>query len=418
MLSHNLRMIGGGFPNGYWTIEYTAGTSPSMNVAVDSSGDAYMLHKTAAAGGVFGITKATDRGTPLFSQKYTGESSMAAYGCVGDGAGGIFVSGIHKTSGDTNNSMMAVKLDGSGTVSAFNKMGDGGTTPYNAVSTTVKGDSNFWIGGNTTETPDSTSAGYVVGWNAALSSAPVDHRFTETGQQNYLTALGYGNSIVWMAVETSTGVDLINMAKNGSSEAGIQITSALTVSSLLADSAGNCYALVTSASALTLVKFSSAKAITWQRKVGPTDGTAQGMGLAFDSSGNIFVEHKSSSGTTLIYISKYNTSGVYQEGRSIALANTLTSATSNGFLIDDDKIILGAVDANSTWLMRLPTDGTQVGTHGDLTIASVTIADAAGALSTGTRATTKITGAAASPQGSSALTQASNTTSPTFTGIS
>lgn len=420
MLSHKLRMIGGGYPNGYWTIEYTAGMNlVPLSVAVDDEGDVYMAHNNSNTT-TLGLVKATSRGTPLWSKTFAVTANTGIPNeIIPHPSGGIAGAGDWR---EPSNSvgMLSFRVDA-----------DGGKTWAKDISQTTINSFNGY--GCTVD--DTTGDIYTVGETSALSggtgSASLIYRRNSSGviqrwwqlddatgyMQAYSCDYQQGGTIKFVVGSKGpTGCHLTVFDNNALATNYSKYTSggvSHTVNEVKWDGS-NIYSLVDGAD-VTLMKTTNTLGITWQRKVN-TSATAVGMDI--DSSGNIFVTtYKSNT----LYISKYNSSGTYQDGHTLTLSGTIKDTPrKHSFRLDgDDNMIICLGDnTGSGWLMRLPSDGSEIGTFGDLTIASATVGDAAGALSPTTSVSSGVSTSTSLDGSASGGATVDYTTSPVFTGIS
>ena len=166
------------------------------------------------------------------------------------------------------------------------------------------------------------------------------------------------------------GVKLYNM-DGGASE----------IIEMVSDPAGTgtgFYAVVSRATKPPIVfRMSGDATLTWQKEVATTTHIPKGMAL--DSTGRVYVSFYKAN---VLYITKFTSGGTPESGWSITMSGTtaLTVPIHSLAMTSDDRMVVSLTADNtpsddSTWVFCLPTDGTGLGTYGDITFAAYTPTD-------------------------------------------
>lgn len=425
MRNHYLRTIIGSSPLGYWAIEFTSNTGGAayVSVAEDTNTDIYLSHGGAHfSSTVLGLIKVTNRGTPLWSKKFEATANTATCREIQKHAdGGVAGAASWREPGESVGNL-AFRVDDDGSRQWAKNISQGGTNSFDTFALGVESSGDCVTAGRTSDTSWGTSFDAVAYRRSNAGSFLRLWKFGVASEDSSITAIDYDSNSILFGIENDTGCHLAATAETSISGAPRKYNDTATkhtVKEVMHTSSGDGIALVQGVSTgdTTLMKVNTTSFdIIWQRKV---NTSALGIGLAEDSSGNFWVStYKSNT----VYISKYNSSGTYQEGQTLELSGTIRGNPDNhSLMIDsDDKLILGIADeAGSNWLLRLPTDGSISGTFGDLTITDVTVDDAAGSLiaSSGTLSHTTSTSIGVLDGNASGGANVDLTTDPVFTGV-
>jgi uncharacterized delta-60 repeat protein len=411
---------------GFWAASGSAGLSywlatlggtgrdRAESVAIDSSGNGYVLGRTDSAGAGnddFLLVKYDPAGTVQWQRVLGGADTEQGRGIAIDSSDNIYVVGKTKSAGAGIDDLLLAKYNSSGTIQWQRVLGGTGEERGHAI------------------TIDSSDNVYVFGFTDSAGAGGIDFllaKYNSSGTIQWQRVLGgsgieFGNSVavdssgnVYVFGDTEStgagGIDFL-LAKYNSSGT-IQWQRVLGGSGteqgngIAVDSSGNVYVIGNTASTgaggndFLLAKYNSSGTIQWQRVLGDT-GTEVGYSVAFDSSDNIYVAgytNSTGAGGIDFLLAKYNSSGTIQWQRVLGGSG---SDYGRSITIDSsDNIYVvgytGSVGAGSDDLLiaKLPSDGSLAGTY---VLDGVNIVYAAsaltGATSTLTAATSTLTGA-------------------------
>ena len=282
-------------------------------VTVDSSGNVYITGRDSGGFWTSGfIAKYNSSGT-LQWQKQGALQYMQYKGCTVDSSGNVYLTGEYVRSGDSRPSIYFAKFDSSGSITL-------GKDFYT-------GNVDRW---GTDIAVDSSGNIYVAGRDASSGSfRPFVGKFNSSGVASWTQNIVSSDDLY--------GIDV--------------------------DSSGNVYVCgTTNDNKLLVAKYNTSGTIQWSRSLG-TSSTG-GRSIVSDSSGNIYVLG-TTSGDALI--AKYNTSGDIQWQRTFGTSasegvNPVSIGLSSaGFIyISGANSISGN---NDFFFAKLPIDGSKTGTY-------------------------------------------------------
>lgn len=427
MLQNDLLLMGSsGASSWAASIGGASNDDQGLGVAVDSSGNAYVVGWTRSQGAgsrdVF-LAKYNKDGVIQWQKALGGSGSDYGYAVAVDSSSNVYVAGTV-----TNPSTGATP----GLIAKYNSSGSLQWQTYFSRSIyqvelrgiAVDSSGNVYVTGNSPTSP----AGLLVA------------KFNTSGVLQWQKALGDYVNITGYGIAVDSSGNVYATAHSDPNQTGYRdvLTAKFNTSGTLQwqrnfggsnvdfgngialDSSANVYVCGVTQSQgsgsaeILLIKYNSSGTIQWQRALGGS-GAEYGQAVAVDSSENVYVTGYSSS-INAVLIAKYNSSGTLQWQRSIK-----TSSGEYGYGIAVDNaggvFVAGITNANSenAILIKLKDDGSGTGTYGSWTYSTTsytstttTMTDSAASF---TNSTTSLTDSASS------LTDTSTTLTSTVTSL-
>jgi uncharacterized delta-60 repeat protein len=299
----------------YWIGMITGGVAYGYGVAVDSSGNVYIVgysNGTGAGNNDIVIAKYNISGAIQWQRSLGLVGNDYGYGIAVDSSGNVYVTGL--ASGGSN--FTTVKYNTSGTIQWQRKLSSPNTGSGYGIAV------------------DSSGNVYVTGYTSSGGSDVMTVKYDTNGNIQWQRIIGYsGNdeSGYGVAVDPSGNVYVTgytNGAGSGSYEA-------------------------------LIVKYNSSGTIQWQRVLGSSTFD-YGQGIAVDSSGNVYVAGYTLSNTSIL-IAKYDTNGTIQWQRSLRSGSgdrgfgITVDSSSNVYVTGytfvsgiDDNVVIAKYDTNGT----------------------------------------------------------------------
>jgi uncharacterized delta-60 repeat protein len=394
---HGLRAAAGTGGGAYWITTLGGASSDIGNgIAVDTSGNVYAVGRTASQGAGLNdllIAKYDTTGTIQWQRSLGGASGDLGLGIAVDSSGNAYVVGNTASQGAGLNDLLIAKYDTTGTIQWQRSLGGANNEAGNGIAVDSSG--NAYVVGSTASQGaggnDLLIAKYnttgTIQWQRSLGAATNDVgsgiAVDSSGNAyvaGFTNSQGAGGTDLLIAKYDTTGTIQWQRSLGGADgDFGLGIA---------VDGSGNVYAVGYTASQgagsndLLVAKYNTSGTIQWQRSLGGADGEL-GNGIAVDSSGNVYVVGQGdsqSAGVNDFLIAKYNTSGTIQWQRSLG-----GTSTDIGFGIAVDSsssvYVVGRTDsqgAGGTDLLiaKLPGNGSLTGTYGGFTYAATTLTDA------------------------------------------
>lgn len=344
-------------------------------VAYDTAGNIYVAAHGAQESAAL-LIKYTDQGEIVWQKSLydsTSIESLAGDGVVVDGSGNIVI--LCQT---YNSKFVVAKFDPAGTILWQIMVDNPSLGGEIATDIAVDGTGNIYV-----SVQDFNNI-YVV----KLSPLGVyisNTALTGTGYEAYSIAVDTSNN-VYLTISTSAStVIIVKIDLAGSitwqreySFAGGSVSSAL--GAIAVDSAGYIYASggsYTTADSMYLFKLDPAGNLVWQRNVIVDSFGIEASGLAFDSTGNIYVAGTWSSGSngTDFLIFKYSQTGTLLWQRSFGSVNDDDQWWNYGsqiLSVNGDTYALNGYSWFSSGnrnilTAQFNTDGSGTGTYGNFT---------------------------------------------------
>jgi hypothetical protein len=351
-------------PNGLLTPE-------SMNI-IGKGGFIYSNGTTYNSGfsQVGFLLKYTSTGSLTWSRD-AGVSQFIMGIAVAD-SGNIYITGRAGTAGHVT------KIDSSGTIQWTRALTfSGGTITGRAIA--IDSSENVYIVGSGRHSSTIYNAGLIAKYNSSgvIQWQRALYRTNDSCQLRSVTidtsgnvivsgegANGVGSNIAWTVAKYNTNGGLLWQKQGQQGGAG--------VTTLVCDSSGNVYAggytdgNTGGGIRATLFKFDSSGTNQWYKQFnfgGNGPGNARTRGVSIDSSGNICIGGTASINGTpgpRAFIQKYNSSG------SVLLERTFSNASNDtyAFRVSDDDSLMTAQNNNvTTYIFKLPNDGSKTGTY-------------------------------------------------------
>ena len=339
------------------TISATMETTPSWaksiggtlyddgnSVATDSSGNVYVIGYYRGTVTIGSITLTSAGDTDVFVAKYNtsgtvqwaksigGASSDRGHGIATDSSGNVYVTGYYQgtvTIGSTT-------LTSAGSYDVF-------VAKYNTSGTFqwVKSISGTSTDNGTGIATDSSGNVYVIGYYVGTIDFGSGTSLTSAGSGDaFVAKYNTGGTVQWAKSIGNTGSDAgFGIATDSSGNVYVigYYRGTVTIGSTTLTSAGNADAFV--------AKYDTSGTPQWAKSIGDT-GTDAGLGIATDSSGNVYVIGYyrgtvtigsitlTSAGNADVFVAKYNTSGTVQWAKSIGGPDNING---NGIATDSGE---------------------------------------------------------------------------------
>jgi uncharacterized delta-60 repeat protein len=347
-----------------------AGTETASSVAIDSTGNVYVLgstNSTGAGNSDFLLAKYNSVGTIQWQRILGGASDENGNSIAIDSSDNVYVFGLTSSAGAGFTNFLLAKYNSSGTIQWQRILGSTGDEQGLGVAI------------------DSTGNVYVIGMTSSAGAGSIDF---------LLAKYDPSGTIQWQRVLGGAGVDWGQ--------------------SVAIDSSNNVYVLGYTNSTgagsndFLLAKYNSSGTIQWQRVLGGA-GSDVGRGVSIDSSDNVYVIGQTAStgaGSNDFLIAKYNSAGTIQWQRVLGGAGS-DVAFSIAIDSSDNVCVIGqtastGAGSNDFLLAKLTNDGSLTGTYvlngsniiyaaSSLTAATSTLTAATSSLTAGTSSLTSAT---------------------------
>ena len=300
-------------------------------VAVDSSGNVYVVGQTNLTGGIDSIViaKYNSSGVHQWDKTLGGTSTAEqGYGICVDSSDNILVCG-QSNKGTSGTGAILLKLNSSG-AEQWQRTLDGASTQI-AYEVAVDSSDNVYIGGYT------TISGYQYFLLAKYNSSGTLQWNKKIGGSN---TTDQGRSVT---VDSSDNVYIGGVTTGG----GVGVYDSY------------------------LVKYNSSGTYQWQKALGTSGTQINIQGMTSDSSDNVYIMGSYSNS---YFFAKYDSSGNLDWQRSLGgssgdYGHSISADTKGNIYVMGASASSGA-GSNDLMFAKLPSDGTKTGTYGSFTYAA------------------------------------------------
>lgn len=377
----------------YWKSSNSGANSGTNGprLAIDSSGNFYL------AGYGYSnnyILKLTTTGTQSWAKQVTDAGGvMIGYGgSVGiDTSGNVYVGGTGDFGGGTDYATLE-KYSSAGAITWQKKIG--GSGQYGGQAGTDSSGNMYlaytnWTGSTYNMGLLKVNTSGTTQWQRQLTGSTQEEVFgmcADASGNSYITGYTYNNN--------SGGAMACFVAKyntSGTFQWSMNLDNAgYTFGyNCFADASGNVYVAGDTAPGTTLytfwvAKYTSAGALSWQRQLTKASGNMTAYDVTADASGNVYVcGYDHTAANSVAMLAKYTSAGVLSWQRTFTQSGVSLIAV--GVAVDTSSNMYVNVVANSgtSNVFKLPVDGTKTGTYSSIVYAASTYTAAAGTLASG-----------------------------------
>jgi hypothetical protein len=393
MFGAMLQMNNLGQPQGtYWQVgsTWTNSTNGDNAIAVDSSGNSYIVGISGASSEQGYVLKYNNSGTAQWVYTLSGSGVTVTWRDVtADSSGNTYTIGSYQPS---SGGWAMSKYNTSGTIQ-WQKLWDFDITQDGFGATMSPNGNIIFTGRNATDivtmAVDSSGAAQ---WTRRITSA--------TGNQlGHAVGTDSSNNVYVVATDsniTSGAISLIKFNSSGTIQwqKRLDATGAQGSSGIAVSSGGNSYIVGSAATSPqtipVIAKYDNGGSIQWQRTLTPPSNNLTLLDVAIDSSENVYgLGYYFTGSDQSIYIVKYNSSGTIQWQRTLDSSNGDTFYEIAINPANGNMMITGAIGGYAGPVtLQLPADGSLTGTWTwnsiSFTYASASYTDAAGTLTDST----------------------------------
>lgn len=308
------------------------------NIAIDGSDNIYVCGRAGSGNGHCYVAKFNTSLTMQWRKSLTGSAFSRFAGIGIDSSGNVYVAGFAPDNSLTGpQDAVIAKYNSSGTLQW--QRGLGATSKYSSFSRLfVDSSGNVFACGFTSD------GGLVAKYNSS-------------------------GTLQWHKLIKDSTYDVGNAGGIGT------------------DSSGNIYVAGQSnipnvGNTIYAIKLNSSGAMQWSRTVDHVANREEGVnGLAVTDSGDMYITGSSYVNNASYadgIIVKFNSSGTLQFTRTFGNTGSKSEALYNPVLDDNDNLYIfgwttdGSVGSTDLLTLKLPSDGSKVGTYGNFTYQSVT----------------------------------------------
>jgi hypothetical protein len=377
-------VAGSGGDSSFWilTIGYTGTTDFELyDIAPDTTGNLYVAGRDAANTKAFS-SKITQTGSVSWQKTYDYSSGQSSFnGLAIDSAGDIYPVGLAWNTSTGTYQFSTNKITASTGAISFQRFLTSNTNPASLYDSAIDGSGNIYAIGYRNPSALSprmflakyTSAGTISSQNLLSSSSSSGASVSADSSDNVYIA------------GTESGTVFAKLNSSLVSQWGYKLTrtsSTVGVGTISNDSSGNVYVCGDYTGTLStafILKYNSSGVFQWGRTVsGAVD--VYGYAAAVDSAGNVYLTCTTSGADCLIL--KYNSSGSIQWQNSISNVSTLFSIT----ISSGGSPVICGYSAESSLpgiVIKVPSNGSKTGTYsngktgGSYTYAASSYTDAA-----------------------------------------
>lgn len=297
-------------------------------VTSDAGGNVYVTGQANVTGtaSYIAIAKYNGSGTLQWQRSLKGTNNESGNKIAADSSGNVYSLGMTISQGAGNADAYLFKYDSAGALQWQRSLGDAS--------------GNFGLG----LALDSSANIYVAGYTATTPSTAFVAKYDASGAMQWQRKLS-----------------------SGSSTSGYGIAS---------DASGNSYVITVAGTAYVIAKYDASGAIQWQRllSVSSSGGTPS---ICLSNSGDVFIAATAGGANLEAVVAKYDASGAIQWQRKLG---TNVIGGFNGIADCGDGTIAVASPTTGNFVVRLPQDGSGLGTIGSYTYAASTFSESAGTL--------------------------------------
>ena len=408
-------LIGGVTKSDNWILVIGGSDNDRANdVAVNSSGDVYVVGQTASTGAGSNsgwIGKFDSQATEQW-QRTLGSTNSDRFEQVSlDSSDNVYVDGYSQGVGQGQYDGVIVKYNSSGTLQWQRTLG--GSSQDFLIGSIADSSGNVYVAGQTSSTGQGSYDALFAKYN---SSGTLQWQRT-CGDSNSGVARGAGldsSDNLYTAGYQGTNTNVFKYNSSGTFQWAKQLEVG-DAQDIAVDSSGNSFIVGQHSGGgphLRIHKRNNGGDFQWQKTLGGT-GTTYGYGICLDSSGNIYVVGETNvegAGIQDVLILKYNSSGTLQWQRTLGGTGAdygigIAHDGSGNVIIAGRTYSAGAGNADIL-IAKLPDDGSLTGTYGSFTYAASSLTADSPSNPTGnpsyTSATSSLTSATSNMTSSSA----------------
>lgn len=357
-------------------------------IAFDSSGNFYMTGETNAPGTRKLVLAKFNSAGSIQWHRFFGTNVFGldyGNGVSVDSSSNVYVCGSTTSQTVGGFDALLIKYNTFGTIQWQKTLGGAGTDLFNQVS--LDSSANCYAVGyinadNMLIAKYNTNG--VLQWQTGFNLLNLDVAYSVVSDASgnfYVTGSTNSSSSIYIIKYNTSGVIQWQRSLNGTGfEYGADI--AIDPSSNVYISGSTTSTGVSGGNDMYIAKYNTNGLLQWQRYLGGT-GTESANGICVDNSGNVYVCGTNTTSPLDGIIAKYNTNGVLQWQRYLGTTGTERLSRIRLDSTQTNILVCGTTTStnNDMFIVRLPTDGTPIGTLAlGFSYSTATLTDAAGSL--------------------------------------
>lgn len=366
----------------FLTLGLSSSDEQSLDISLDSAGNIYVCGNYQTGGVVQGplLCKVDAQGIYQWGRAFgSGDSKAGAFGVSADNSNNVYFGGQIGNAGRSY--ILFVKYSDTGTLQWQRARGDTGQDSFIRGVVTDSSANVYGCGKDVAAGPGYigkyNSAGTFV-WQKRWGTTPVTGIGIDSSSNIYISALRD-------QVFTNDSVTVVKVDSNGNKLWARDVNSGGIFSSesskIAVTSSGRSYfAARLPNNDIIIGCLDTDGTAQWFRKLTDTSASFNAFftvnGMTTDSEGNVYIvgdTNDTPDEKTQGYVVKYNSSGTLQWQRQLRFGTPVNSNSATGIKIDSlgDMYISYIVDASQNIaIIKLPSDGSLLGTYGSFTYAA------------------------------------------------